>query len=110
MATTIVIDGEIWACDDCTMILCNDDASGMDDATEEECRGNIARLQASVPGGYLASNSGSNDDGESDEGYEEFSHDSCDICGALAGSRHRFALFAADAQMSFAFTWTEVTA
>lgn len=83
-----IIDDEVWACNDCTMIICNDDASGMDDATEKQCRDGIERLQASTPGGYLASNS----DGDSGEGYEEFSHDSCDICGALAGSRHRFAL------------------
>lgn len=87
MAT--IIDDEIWACDDCTMIVCNDDASGMDDATEKECRDAIEKIQT-TNNAWLASNSGG--EGNEDEGYQEFSHDRCDICDGLAGSRHRFAL------------------
>ena len=75
-----VIDDEIWCCQDCLMIVANEDASGMDDETEECCRKGIAGFD-----GDLVCNDHDDD--------QEFSWSECDVCGTrLAGSRHHLAL------------------
>ena len=75
-----VIDDDVRCCIDCLMIVANDDASGMDDATEKQCRDGIASIQ-----GDLVCNDNDDD--------IEFSWSACDICGSgLGGSRHHLAI------------------
>ena len=74
-----IIDDDLWCCDDCLMIVANDDASGMDDATEAKIRAALARIDGTVI---------CNDQDDT----EEFSHNRCDICNALAGRRHHMAI------------------
>lgn len=80
-----VIDDEIYCCTDCLMIIANDDASGMDDATEARCREGIASFQCHLV---------CNDDGSEDDG---FSWKSCEVCNSgLGGTRYRLALLDED--------------
>lgn len=63
----------LQACIDCVMIIANDDASGMDDATEKACREGIAAIE-----GYLV---------VGDE--VGFSWKGCDVCkNGLGGDMH----------------------
>lgn len=72
-----IIDDELWVCIDCLMIIANDDASGMDDATEARIRSAIARIN-----GYIVCG---------DE-TDEFSHNRCDVCNGLPGALYRCAI------------------
>lgn len=73
-----MVTEQYTACIDCLMIIANDDASGMDDATEQACRAGIYAIGAAR--GYHLS-----------AGYGEssgFSRRPCSICGGLAGDRY----------------------
>jgi len=89
MAT--IVDDHVMVCDDCLMLIANDDATGLDHfldeasaaARERELRDAIAAAQRD--GNYLVV-------GDSDQN-EEFSTSSCDCCQThLAGSRHHCVL------------------
>lgn len=78
----IIVD-DLWLCPDCTIAACNDDYTGMDDATEKSVREGLAKLGPNlVP----------DNDSETGEGIEEFTWARCDCCNGKAGSRHRFAI------------------
>lgn len=68
---------EYEACGDCLMILANDDASGMDDATESAVRAGLSDLYAR----YRMVNA--------DGAEYGFRHRDCEVCGALPGDRYR---------------------
>lgn len=73
---TIKIIDDLQICSDCAMIIANDDASGMDDATEAACRAGIEKEAAA--GGHWAL-SGAEDEESS------FSWSACDCCGSRLG-------------------------
>lgn len=79
----IVIKADLWLCQDCTIVACNGDASGIE--TQEQA----AKVAAGVEAlGYTVSNWDSRGDGTL-----EFSRCACDSCGSrLAGTRNRFAI------------------
>ena len=86
--TTDITTESIMVCNDCLMIIANDDASGLDyhldeEASaerEEEIRSGIKALQEEM-GGHVSAGDSEQDD--------DFSTDSCDTCGIREhGSRH----------------------
>lgn len=73
-------DADYWVCDDCRMIIVNDDASGLSEEEaekrEKEIREGIAEI--GVPLAYLG-----------EDWDEEFSTRPCECCGSrLAGTRY----------------------
>lgn len=78
---------EHWLCDDCLMVACNGDTSGIkSEERTREVEDGVASL-----GPHLSANF----DADSGDGIEEFDRSPCDACGThLAGSRHRFAILA----------------
>jgi hypothetical protein len=66
------------------MIVANDDASGMDNETEKQCREGIAAVEAEFEG-YLVCNYNDDD--------KNFDSRPCEVCKShLAGSRHHMAV------------------
>ena len=81
-ATTTPATEDIKVCEDCMMIIANDDDSGMSEEQATTCREGIEQWNAN--GYYLCVG-----DSDSDQ-YEEFSRSTCDCCGQrLHGSRHQ---------------------
>jgi hypothetical protein len=81
-------------CEDCTIVACNGDYSGIEyshgvgteetDARCAEIDGGLAKLGPHVVPNF-----------DDESGTWEFSSAPCDCCGTrLAGSRHRFAILA----------------
>lgn len=82
-----ILRAEIWACDDCTVYLCNGDLSGVDDS----------RIVKAIEAGCAEQGPGivPNFDGETNVGIQTDSSDDCQFCGASdkehTGTLHRFA-------------------
>lgn len=78
-----ILRAEIWACDDCTIWLCNGDLSGVADDTER-CD---AIQQACAKQGPLSANW----DSETGAGIRDMD-DACEVCASDVGTQlHRFA-------------------
>lgn len=77
-----VID-EIMVCDDCIMVIANNDWTGIEDRDIRRVKAGIKAL----PNHTCA--------GDSDK-YESFSWRDCDCCGALAGSRYHVVILGED--------------
>ena len=86
-----VHDDRYMVCQDCLMMLANDDASGLDyDYDEKEA---VRRLKAINDGVQEAAGEGCYIVCGDSEQDEEFSTSPCDCCGdRLAGSRHHCVL------------------
>lgn len=83
-------------CDDCTIVACNGDYSGIDYTHGVGTAASLARC-AEINAGFdrLATRGHvvPNFDSETKDGVWEFSSIPCACCGErLAGSRHRFAI------------------
>lgn len=80
----VIRDG-IQLCQDCMIMACNGDATGID--SDERLAEVIAGLER------LGPNLVPSFDSETGEGYDEFSSSQCGCCESkLAGSRHDFAI------------------
>lgn len=78
----IMINDNLWFCEDCMIASVNADYTGMEDDRTEEVKQAINKLP-----GYPVSNFDEN------SGIEDFSHKICDCCNSrLAGKRYRFLL------------------
>lgn len=71
-----VVKDNIWACEDCSIAVVNDDLDHIDDvlAYEKSHNGRLVMC-------------------DDEDSYNEFSMDSCDVCETyLHGRRHKLAL------------------
>lgn len=73
-----VID-EIMVCQDCLMVIANNDWTGIDDSDIKRVKAGIEAIE-----GYACPG-----DSEKDE---DFSWRGCDCCNGLAGSRHHIVI------------------
>jgi len=89
MAT--IVDDRVMVCDDCLMIIANDDATGLDHFLDEESAAAREReVRHSIAAAQRDGNTLVVGDNEQDE---DLSTASCDCCNTtLAGSRHHCVL------------------
>ena len=89
MAT--IVDDHVMVCDDCLMIIANDDATGLDHFLDEESAAAREReVRHSIAAAQRDGNTLVVGDSEQDE---DLSTASCDCCNTiLAGSRHHCVL------------------
>lgn len=89
MAT--IVDDHVMVCDDCLMIIANDDATGLDHFLDEESA--AAREREVRESIYAAQRDGNTLVVGDSEHDEAFSTSSCDCCHThLAGARHHCVL------------------
>lgn len=85
----IVIADGLMLCEDCLMVACNGDASGIE--SDERVAAVNKGLDALGP--HLVPDF----DNETERGIHDFSRSPCDCCGTrLHGSRHEFAILGPD--------------
>ena len=92
----IIVDDDLWLCEDCTAFACSGDLSAID----YYLSGNAAESRArEVTEGVASLGPHLVPDFDGENGIEKFSHRHCDACGEhLAGSRLRFAVLGPDSQ------------
>lgn len=85
----VIIDDDVWLCDDCTIVSCNGDTSGI------ETKERIQEIEEGLMSLTEEENQHLclNDSPEDGEGQEEFSHRQCESCKTNdSGRRTRFAI------------------
>jgi hypothetical protein len=90
-ASMVVVQDDIWLCDDCYLLAETGDGSSLDYYYGEEADERLEEVTIGLDklGPHLVSDN----DPETGEGIEEFSWRICDCCEtSLGGSRHRMAI------------------
>jgi hypothetical protein len=88
-----LIQDDLWFCDDCYIVAETGDTSSFDYYYGPKAEDRIQEIEKELSLYEKEGHIVSDNDSETGEGIEEFSHRYCDCCGTgLAGGRHRMAL------------------